>query len=84
MPVHGVIDNRTERLVDRIRRILPGSQTARFAVGYFFFSGLEAVADRLANVREPRMYSYAAIISPKSKLGGTTNGTGHASLRGRN
>jgi len=41
MPVHDVIDNRTEKLVDRIRRILPGSQVARFAVGYFFPSGLE-------------------------------------------
>ena len=41
MPVHDVIGNRTERLVDRIRRILPGSQAARFAVGHFFLSGLE-------------------------------------------
>jgi len=41
MPVHDVIDNRTDKLVDHIRRTLPGSQVARFAVGYFFLSGLE-------------------------------------------
>ena len=52
---HDIIDNRTEKLVDHIRRILPGSQAARFAVGYFFLSGLEAVADQLANVRELRL-----------------------------
>jgi superfamily II DNA or RNA helicase len=52
---HDVIDNRTDKLVDHIRRILPGSQSARFAVGYFFLSGLEAVASQLANVRELRL-----------------------------
>ncbi|MFZ5917985.1 MAG: helicase-related protein [Chloroflexota bacterium] len=58
---HDIIDNRTDKLVDHIRRILPGSQAAHFAVGYFFLSGLEAVADRLANtlkgtgVRELRL-----------------------------
>jgi superfamily II DNA or RNA helicase len=55
MPVHDIIDNRTDKLVDHIRRILPGSQAARFAVGYFFLSGLEAVADQLANVKELRL-----------------------------
>jgi superfamily II DNA or RNA helicase len=58
---HDVIDNRSEKLVDHIRRILPGSQSARFAAGYFFLSGLEAVAEQLANtltgtgVRELRL-----------------------------
>jgi hypothetical protein len=33
---HNVIDNRTEKLVDHIRRVLPGSDAAKFAVGYFF------------------------------------------------
>ncbi len=47
---HDVIDNHDEKLVDHIRRILPGTQTAKLAVGYFFVSGLEAVADRLYNV----------------------------------
>jgi len=52
---HDIIDNRTDKLVDHIRQILPGSQSARFAVGYFFLSGLEAIADQLANVRELRL-----------------------------
>jgi len=52
---HDVIDNRHERLVDHIQRILPGSEAAKFAVGYFFLSDLEAVADQLANVKELRL-----------------------------
>lgn len=55
MPSHDIVDNRTEKLVDHIRRILPGSQAAHFAVGYFFLSGLEAVAGQLANVHELRL-----------------------------
>jgi HKD family nuclease len=55
MPTHDIIDNRDEKLIDHIRQILPGSRSARFAVGYFFLSGLEAVADQLANVRELRL-----------------------------
>ena len=37
---HDIIDNRDERLVDHIHRILPGSQSAKFAVGYSFVSGM--------------------------------------------
>ena len=55
MPTHDIVDNRTDKLVDHIRRILPGSHSAHFAVGYFFLSGLEAVAEQLANVRELRL-----------------------------
>ncbi|HQE92157.1 MAG TPA: helicase-related protein [Anaerolineae bacterium] len=52
---HDIIDNRTDKLVDAIRRVLPGAQAAKFAVGYFFLSGLEAVADQLYNVGELRL-----------------------------
>jgi len=52
---HDIIDNRTEKLVDAIRRVLPGSQSAKLAVGYFFLSGLEAIADQLDNVHELRL-----------------------------
>jgi len=52
---HDIIDNRHEKLIDHIQRILPGSQAAKFAVGYFFLSGLEAVAGQLANVRQLRL-----------------------------
>ena len=37
MPAHDIIDNRQEKLVDQINRILDSSDAARFAVGYFFF-----------------------------------------------
>jgi len=52
---HDVIDNRNQLLIDHIRRILPTTQAARFAVGYFFLSGLESVADVLENVGELRL-----------------------------
>ncbi len=53
--LHDIIDNRHELLVDHIGQILPASQSTRFAVGYFFLSGLEAVADQLSDVHEMRL-----------------------------
>lgn len=55
MQTNDIIDNRSERLVDHINRILPSTETARFAIGYFFLSGLEAIADKLDGVRELRL-----------------------------
>ena len=52
---HDIIDNRSRTLIDHIRVELPGAQAAKFAVGYFFLSGLEAVADVLDNVAELRL-----------------------------
>src|SRR5207249_2408803 len=52
MPTHDIIDNRTEKLVDNINRILSSTESARFAVGYFFLSGLESIAKSLAHVKE--------------------------------
>lgn len=52
---HDIIDNRSTRLIETIQNILPGSQAARFAVGYFFVSGLEAVQHELGNVGELRL-----------------------------
>jgi HKD family nuclease len=49
---HDIIDNRETQLLDRIRGELPHAEAVKFAVGYFFLSGLEAVADQLYNVRE--------------------------------
>ena len=54
MPTHDIIDNRHEKLVDHINRILGSTEAARFAVGYFFLSGLTAIADRLAGAKEVR------------------------------
>jgi len=40
VPTHDIIDNRREILVDHINRILSSTEAARFAMGYFFLSGL--------------------------------------------
>jgi len=55
VPRHDIIDNRHEKLVDHINRILSSTQAARFAVGYFFLSGLTSIAERLAGVQELRL-----------------------------
>src|SRR5579859_3525325 len=49
-----ILDNRTpERsLAERIKMILRSSEMARFAVGYFFLSGFEAIAEWLAGLNE--------------------------------
>lgn len=55
MSSHDIIDNRNHRLVDHINRILATTDSARFAVGYFFLSGLTSIAERLAGVKELRL-----------------------------
>jgi len=55
MPTHDIIDNRQEKLSDHINRILGSTEAARFAVGYFFLSGLTCVAEKLAGVKELRL-----------------------------
>src|SRR5947209_15907914 len=55
MPTHDIIDNRQEKLVDHINRMLDSTEFARFAVGYFFLSGLESIAERLDRVQELRL-----------------------------
>ncbi len=53
--VSDVIDNRKVRLGDAIGKILPNAERAKFAVGYFFLSGLEAIQKHLAGVSELRL-----------------------------
>ena len=55
MPAHDIIDNRNEKLVHHINRILSSTESARFAVGYFFLSGLTSIAEKLESVRELRL-----------------------------
>ncbi len=55
MPSHDIIDNRREKLVDHINRILPSTESAKFAVGYFFLSGLTSIAEQLQGVKELRL-----------------------------
>ena len=52
---HDIIDNRREKLVDHINRILPSTDRAKFAVGYFFLSGLVPIQERLQEVKELRL-----------------------------
>lgn len=49
---HDIIDNQSQKLVDVINAILPRSESAKIAVGYFFLSGLEAVSQALFNIHE--------------------------------
>jgi len=55
MATHDIIDNRREKLVDQIHAILPQSDVARFAVGYPFLAGLEALGKQLDSIRELRL-----------------------------
>ncbi len=55
MATHDIVDNRSEKLVEHINRILGSTEAARFAVGYFFLSGLESIARSLAHVKELRL-----------------------------
>jgi hypothetical protein len=55
MPAHDIIDNRNERLVDHINQILSSAEAVRFAVGYFFLSGLTSIAQKLDGVKELRL-----------------------------
>jgi len=55
MPTHDIIDNRKEKLVDHINRILSSTEAARFAVGYFFLSGFTSIAENLAGIKELRL-----------------------------
>ena len=50
MPTHDIIDNRNEKLVKHISQILSSTESAKFAVGYFFLSGLEAIQKNLAEM----------------------------------
>ena len=55
MPTHDIIDNRNQKLVDQIKRILDSTEAAHFAVGYFFLSGFTAIAERLTSIKELRL-----------------------------
>lgn len=50
-----IIDNQTTKLTEVVRQFLSASQKTHMAVGYFFISGLEAVADSLENIQHWRL-----------------------------
>jgi len=55
MTSHDIIDNRNEKLAHHINTILQGTEEAKFAVGYFFLSGFDAIKDRLKDLKELRL-----------------------------
>ncbi|TAF05622.1 MAG: helicase [Nostocales cyanobacterium] len=55
MPTNDIIDNRNQKLVDQINRILDTTEAANFAVGYFFLSGFTAIAKPLTNIKQLRL-----------------------------
>lgn len=55
MPAHDIIDNRSEKLTVHINSILRSTERCKFAVGYFFLSGLESIQKHLAGVSELKL-----------------------------
>lgn len=56
MATHDIIDNRNTKLVDSINTMLGQTELARFAVGYFFVSGLESISKALGpHVKELKL-----------------------------
>jgi HKD family nuclease len=53
--MHDIVDNRNEKLIDHINKILDSTEVAKFAVGYFFVSGLTAIKDHLKDIKEIRL-----------------------------
>jgi superfamily II DNA or RNA helicase len=49
---HDIIDNREVKLIDELARRFPSSEKAKFAVGYFFLSGLEPLCEQFYNLQE--------------------------------
>jgi len=52
---HDIIDNREEKLIDHVKKLLHTSTKAHFAVGYLFVSGLQPIYKDLAKLREIRL-----------------------------
>ena len=52
---HDIIDNRSEKLIEHVNLILDSSESARFAVGYFFLSGFTSIAEELQQLTELRL-----------------------------
>ena len=52
---HDIIDNRTRELAPEISNFLADSVRAHFAVGYFFLSGFEAIAENIPHLDQLRL-----------------------------
>ncbi|MFQ5794382.1 MAG: phospholipase D-like domain-containing protein [Candidatus Bipolaricaulia bacterium] len=49
---HDIIDNRDEKMLEHVLRILPSTERAKFAVGYLFLSGLKPLREHLERLEE--------------------------------
>jgi hypothetical protein len=52
MPLHDIIDNRESILLDHVKSLLRDWVSAKFAVGYFFTSGLAPLMDDVQHLQE--------------------------------
>jgi hypothetical protein len=52
---HDIIDNRTPELAPEIKDFLADSIRAHFAVGYFFLSGFQAIAEHIPHLNQLRL-----------------------------
>ncbi|MFA5858851.1 MAG: helicase-related protein [Elusimicrobiota bacterium] len=52
---HDIIDNLETKLATEIKRFLNDSQRAKFAVGYFFISGMKPIISELAQLEEIKL-----------------------------
>lgn len=52
MPSQDIIDNQEEILLDHVKGLLRNSVSAKFAVGYFFTSGLAPLMEEVQNLKE--------------------------------
>jgi HKD family nuclease len=52
MPTHDILDNREGILLEHVKNLLQNSVSAKFAVGYFFTSGLAPLMDAVQNLKE--------------------------------
>lgn len=55
MHSNDIIDNKNQKLIDQILTCIPYAEKSRFAVGYLFLSGLEAIGSALINLKELKM-----------------------------
>ena len=55
MPIHDIIDNRESVLFDHVKGLLRDSVGAKFAVGYFFTSGLAPLMDEVQHLNELKL-----------------------------
>ena len=55
MPTHDIIDNRESVLLDHVKGLLRDSVSAKFAVGYFFTSGLAPLMEEVEHLNELKL-----------------------------